>query len=244
MSVQRALLAATAASAFLGAQAQTWENSEEDGNVRIAVHDDTFNWGTTLPSEALDQIKDHCSSVGCHSGDKLYVPTGIVDGWTLHDRDLELSIQASFSVNDEIGSLEELVEIAKEVVKGNHELRHYTYNDSGRWCDAPSNVGCVRKLHCSDLGEQERLMLTNVSIAGQHDDPVAEQFYTTNQIHIRVDEGTGPDLLIMISVAESDSGAPWCENIGAAGAAIAGGLSANPMVGSAFSLASLICGNL
>jgi hypothetical protein len=144
--MQRALLLATAASALVNAQ-DGWENSDGEGNVRIAVHDETFNWGTTLPSEALDQIKDHCSSVGCHSGDKLYVSTGIVDGFDLQDRDLELSIQGSFSVNDELGSLEELVEIAKEVVKGNHELKHYTYNDSGRWCDAPSNVGCVRKLH-------------------------------------------------------------------------------------------------
>lgn len=148
MSIQRAFLVATAAAAaFVSAQDDKWEESNGEGNIRIACEDETFNWGTTLPSEALDQIKQHCSSVGCHAGDKLYVPTGIVDGFDMMDRELELSIQGSFSVNDDMGSLEELVEIAKEVVKGNHELKHTTWNDSGRWCDAPSNVGCVRKSH-------------------------------------------------------------------------------------------------
>jgi hypothetical protein len=87
-------------------------------------------------------------------------------------------------------------------------------------------------------------MLTRSLLAGQDDSIYLEQFFTTNQIHIRVDENTGPNLLVMISVAEQNGGASWCANIASAGGAIAGGLSANPIIGAVLSLASLGCGNL
>jgi hypothetical protein len=146
MAMHRALYFIAAAFVYFGgAQAQRWENPEGTGNVRIAAQDETFNWGTTLPSEALNRIKEHCSNVGCHSGDKLYVDTTIISVNSKFDRQLELSIQGSFSENDEIGSLEDLVEIAKEVVKGNHELKHLSYFPL-IGCHT-SNLGCLRKLH-------------------------------------------------------------------------------------------------
>src|SRR5688572_8672935 len=95
------------------AQNDRWENSEEDGNVRIAIEDETFNWGTAPPWDVLDEIKNHCSSVGCHTDDKLTVPTKIISGYNMMDKELELSIQASFSENDALGSIDDLVELAK-----------------------------------------------------------------------------------------------------------------------------------
>lgn len=144
-TMKHALLAAAILAVAVHADDEKWENSEEEGNVRIAVEDETFNWGTNPPWHVLDEIKNHCSSVGCHTGDKLYVPTEIISGFNKQDRELELSIQASFSENDKLGSIDDLVEIAKAASATNYEVKSQSY-DSGRSCEsAGSSVGCNRK---------------------------------------------------------------------------------------------------
>ena len=144
-TMKHALLAATILAGVVHADDEKWENSEEEGNVRIAIEDETFNWGTNPPWHVLDEIKSHCSSVGCHTGDKLYVPTEIISGFNKQDRELELSIQASFSENDKLGSIDDLVEIAKAASATNYEVKSQSY-DSGRSCEsAGSSVGCNRE---------------------------------------------------------------------------------------------------
>lgn len=122
-----------------------WENEDGDGNVLAAVSDDTINWGTTPPWRALEKINEHCSHVGCHTDDTLEVDTTIAIGPNDPKRDatIRMSIRAGFSQNDDFGTRENLVELAKAISAQGYDVEEKAYWGE-RSCEKSPNVGCLR----------------------------------------------------------------------------------------------------
>jgi hypothetical protein len=196
-------------------QNDRWESESGDGNVRITAGSDKVNWGTMRPSEALEEIKNHCASNGCHGNDVLTVKSQIPGSARLEDHDINISVEGSFAKEGEKGSLDDLVDIAKELVKAAVETAEERTSDK---------------------------ICTTWTMCGPQDYFDVELFMQTDRIIVRVEDDDGnlqANMAISISTSTAADG-DWCEDITSIGSTAAGLVGA--VGGGVFSLASLFCG--
>ncbi|KAL2209370.1 hypothetical protein CC79DRAFT_1367556 [Sarocladium strictum] len=192
-----------------------WESESGDGNVRITAGSERINWGTMKPSEALEKIKDHCATNGCHGDDVLTVTSQIPGDARLEDHDINISVEGSFAKEGAQGSLNDLVDIAKELVKASFEVEEQRTSDK---------------------------ICTTWTMCGPQDYHDVELFLQTNRIIIRVEDDDGnqqANMAIRITTGASADG-DWCSDITSIGSTVAGLVGG--VGGGVFSLAGLFCG--
>lgn len=138
MHFKQSLFSLTFVTYGILAQEQLWES--DSGNVRMDAGDGTINWGSTPPWVVLKEIKDHCSSVGCHGDDVLEVDTELITRDNGHsDAKVQVSVEGSFQSAGNLGSLENLVDLAAELV---HTPDTYSIEERF-WHTGPCNGGNI-----------------------------------------------------------------------------------------------------
>lgn len=121
-----------------------WENPD-GGNTDVQVGDKKINWGSKPPWDALNEIKDHCLSNGCNGDDKLTVKTKILDGDTLDEGDITISIEGTFARDDEDGNIDQLTDLVKAAAaRSNYDVKTESYAE-GYSCPVGTSFGCDRK---------------------------------------------------------------------------------------------------
>lgn len=132
------------------AKRDTWVNEEGGGNVFIEVGDNLIQYGSAVPSDALNAIIDNCGELGCKPGEPLQVPTNIA--WEiLGERTvLLLSVDGSFSREGQAGDKAHLVEMAKGVMVEMYNQGKHTLEEQVLWFERPcvdNKNGCTCKCH-------------------------------------------------------------------------------------------------
>lgn len=138
------------------ALAQEEWRSEDGGNIRMEAGDETINWGSTPPWNIIHEIKDHCSSIGCHGNNELEADTEFVHQNSHFDGTITVSIEASFMADGEVGSLDNMVDLAAELIaeEDSYEIKE------GHWNTGPCRGSridpCSSKYHQVTILEQRR----------------------------------------------------------------------------------------
>lgn len=107
-------LGAAAATTWNYRRASSWSNPD-GGNTKADLADHKVNYGSTPPWDALDKIKDHCLSNGCSSDSKFEIDTNVVKDDQLIGAKIKIAVGGSFNDPGQEGSLDQLVEIVKNV---------------------------------------------------------------------------------------------------------------------------------
>lgn len=140
-----------------------WENPD-GGNTDVQVGDKKINWGSKPPWDALNEIKDHCLSNGCNGDDKLTVKTKILDGDTLDEGEISISIDGTFAEEGEDGNIDQLTDLVKAAVaNSNYDVKTETYAE-GYSCSVGTPFGCDRK--CRTLLHQHKMNIANANRSG------------------------------------------------------------------------------
>lgn len=240
----------SAAAAFAGliapialAQEREW-TSNDGGNLRMEAGDSTINWGSTPPWNIIRQIKDHCSSIGCHGNNELEADTEFVHQASHFDGTVTVSVEASFQSDGELGSLDNLVDLAAELIAEgeSYEVEERFWHTGP--CRGSRIDPCSSKFRHTSTEQVKAPKLTECFPHTAMETHSIDQYFQTNQIMVRYeDEDGGANAYLHIWVEATrhdDDNSGWCDLITTIGGAVSGAVGQG-VAGGAFSLASLGC---